>query len=464
MEDKAKGWFLDYHKNLEQKNLKGQIAVIITLVIALIFLFTVVFMNIAKLSNIKIRSAKANDRAALQLASRIGSISHYLKEEVMKGDTAENCNLNWMAIGMIIGGILLSIISLSPLGAFVLRGMSALEGVLAGGVVAFGGLLNALGQSKAVIESIYDKISTEMSDYNAIRETTLLETLSYLETDDFILTASPGKPGFFFEDWNNNGQWEKDGDGYSDTNGNGVWDSGDPYVNINGDTDWDPGEPYEDLNENGKYDPPEPITRDFNNNGIYDPPELEYDLSDIPDMRNKPSVGRFYAWYYSKRFPLIAEPGLPEATEDFVKDLKEELVTTYYDNSKWEINQLAFITEPTSAGYGRYMRVTSGSPSWVYDHSGGDNRVKALIIDVDERDEDGSGYYVPFGFLKEKFWPWAADLEAKGYKISFCATPLSWLCRWCQPTCNDIGRLINSLTLMMGQAKDLFSKTWRLLL
>jgi hypothetical protein len=49
---------------------------------------------------------------------------------------------------------------------------------------------------------------------------------------------------------------------FTDTNGNGYWDTGEPFVNL--------GEPYRDDNENGVHDSAE-FFLDFNHNGMWDP-------------------------------------------------------------------------------------------------------------------------------------------------------------------------------------------------
>jgi len=48
---------------------------------------------------------------------------------------------------------------------------------------------------------------------------------------------------------------------FTDTNGNGYWDTGEPFVNL--------GEPFRDDNENGVHDPAEYFL-DFNKNGMWD--------------------------------------------------------------------------------------------------------------------------------------------------------------------------------------------------
>lgn len=61
---------------------------------------------------------------------------------------------------------------------------------------------------------------------------------------------------------------------FTDSNGNGRWDSGEPLTDMNGNGSWDGGrlnfiEPYDDDNGNGQWDSGEPFT-DYNMNGTRD--------------------------------------------------------------------------------------------------------------------------------------------------------------------------------------------------
>lgn len=79
-----------------------------------------------------------------------------------------------------------------------------------------------------------------------------------------------------FVDANLNGQYDGEGEGYEDLNGNGQWDEGEDWVDLNGNAIYDYAEPWidrinPDTGENnvGQYDPWDDFT-DLNGNGIWD--------------------------------------------------------------------------------------------------------------------------------------------------------------------------------------------------
>ena len=57
---------------------------------------------------------------------------------------------------------------------------------------------------------------------------------------------------------------------FTDTNENGVWNTGEPFTDTNNNGAWNTGETYTDSNSNQTYDPEEPYT-DSNSNQTYDP-------------------------------------------------------------------------------------------------------------------------------------------------------------------------------------------------
>ncbi len=74
-----------------------------------------------------------------------------------------------------------------------------------------------------------------------------------------------------YADVNNNGNWDP-AEPYTDKNGNGRYDSGEPFVDVNGNTCWDNAEPLRDDNGNGVWDPAEPFVDSFAN-GTWDAAE-----------------------------------------------------------------------------------------------------------------------------------------------------------------------------------------------
>ena len=79
-----------------------------------------------------------------------------------------------------------------------------------------------------------------------------------------------------FVDANMNGQYDGEGEGYEDLNGNGQWDRGEDWIDLNNNGIYDYAEPWidrinPDTGENnvGQYDPWDDFT-DLNGNGVWD--------------------------------------------------------------------------------------------------------------------------------------------------------------------------------------------------
>jgi hypothetical protein len=183
---------------------KAQIAVIITLVIAVIFLFVLVFLNIAKLSSVKILTAKVADGAALNIASKIGSMSNYLKVNILKGKK-EQCQTDWLAIALIALGIIL-LFFCPPVGVTLFAIKIGLVLTLAIGCTALG-IWQGITTSQPVRKAIYERFQG-MSTYNAAREATLYEALEGLQTDDELLKPWPSGSGWFYWDENKDNAYD----------------------------------------------------------------------------------------------------------------------------------------------------------------------------------------------------------------------------------------------------------------
>lgn len=161
-----KGLFSDYHNNINKRNLQGQIAVIVTLVIAVIFLFVMVFINITRISDIKTQTANVSDKGALRTASGLGSLSYKLKQ-------AEDCYLNWewiLGLAALIGGFILGIIM-----PFTLPASTIMMGW---GAVMVGQEINAIMKEGAAIA-----FPRSMSTYTALREGAIYPMLTSLQAD-----------------------------------------------------------------------------------------------------------------------------------------------------------------------------------------------------------------------------------------------------------------------------------------
>lgn len=79
-----------YFKNNQQ----AQVATLITLIIAAIFLFMAISINIGKVSTKKTNLSNATDTASLQFASSLGSYARYLSKTFLKGK-AKICKFSW---------------------------------------------------------------------------------------------------------------------------------------------------------------------------------------------------------------------------------------------------------------------------------------------------------------------------------------------------------------------------------
>ncbi|MFC1657759.1 hypothetical protein ACFL1D_00020 [Candidatus Omnitrophota bacterium] len=134
---------------------RAQIATIITLAIAAIFLFIVVTINIGQIAQKKTAIDNACDGAGLLLASGLGSMATGIKQQMeMWGDSIESCEFNWsLIIGclIIIASIVVTICTLATASAITgpLIAQVAL-GLVMGG--ATGGFLVSEGISAAHID------------------------------------------------------------------------------------------------------------------------------------------------------------------------------------------------------------------------------------------------------------------------------------------------------------------------
>ncbi len=306
-----------FRKNLPL-NQRSQIAVIITFVIAVIFLFIAVFINLSKVSQVKTATSTAVDRTALSLASQLGSMSRYYKEKVVPGGiektatdekkVIEACGFSeWVPLAtLILTGIVTGIFA-------VVFWPAAVVGA---GVGAF----STVVLSSTVLGGINTKFK-EMSGYNGMRENALFQSLSATQSDDVELKAKTPGSGVFFED----------------VNGNGVFD--------------------EDSEEEKKR---------------------VYDLRAIPEMRNERKVSRFAAWYYAKRLPLVSDESMKDSLAVFINGINgiKGFIDADERDSSGNIIELSYWITPKS-GDRNYKVTCSGSscPSWVKDANTGQLRI-----------------------------------------------------------------------------------------
>ena len=180
-----------YFGSKNSRNIKSQIAIIITFVIAVIILMVIVFMNIAKVSEVKVVTAKAVDTSALAIASNIGSMSHYLKENVLEGH-AEICEWTfWVSLVKLIPSLVFAIPSL-PLELGQLVGESLFK-----------------KPSLSIQKAIRETFSEDMNIYNSVRESALYNAVASLQADDVRTVPIGG--GIFCEDINGDGSCDAGG-------------------------------------------------------------------------------------------------------------------------------------------------------------------------------------------------------------------------------------------------------------
>lgn len=185
-------------------NQRSQIAVIITFVIAVILLFIAVFINLAKVSQVKTATSTATDRTALSLASQLGSMSYYYKDKVLKGGTEktiagkkviEKCGPGWIVLGLVVLATAVIAFFLTPL---TLIGAAT--------TLLSGATLTAY-LSTSMLGGIDNKFN-EMTLYNSLRERALFQALISTQSDDVEFKAKTTGTGIFYDDINGNGVFD----------------------------------------------------------------------------------------------------------------------------------------------------------------------------------------------------------------------------------------------------------------
>lgn len=115
---------------LRQK--RGQIATLITLLLAAIILFSAVVVNIGHLSQRKLSVEQAADAASFSLANNLGSFAHYLSHRFI-GGRDHKCKFNWGFFFSIVAAVFLMAVGF---GGFLGLTGAALTGAQVGAVLA----------------------------------------------------------------------------------------------------------------------------------------------------------------------------------------------------------------------------------------------------------------------------------------------------------------------------------------
>lgn len=330
------------------KNQRGQIAVIITLIIAAVFLLTMVFINIYKVSTSKTSTSQAADKTALRIASKLGSLSNaYLQalsnlglvistgityDAVNKTAYLDYCgfawNLDWWDLpklaAVVVATIAAFAITLNPV--FLLTGI---------------GLFVSMTMMNGITQKFQD-----MSAYNSIREDALFQAMRDLQTD---------------------------------------------YVELKNLVDTDTGK------RTGVFQDPA------------DPSSPTYDLTAVPGMKDAIKVPRFLAWYYTKRWPLVDESALKAAIDKFIngfdtqeKDgIRKFVYIDDWDAAGWRIRKLSYrLLGKGSYTVGEFdVTCPSGScPGWVIDPVTDSINLISLKLNSDELEDAADKPW----FLKDK--------------------------------------------------------------
>lgn len=169
----------------KRQNQRSQVAVIIALFIAVIVLLTIVYLNLTKISNIKMLTSNAVDKAALGVASRIGSLAHEYKVKYVPTYPAERCEFN--LLGLLLGAVVaMLLLFVGPI--FMISPVQA--------------ILTGIGISVSLTMSAgIGRFFTEMTARNSTREAAIYQILQGVVSDDSELRAVDinGQPGVFQE-------------------------------------------------------------------------------------------------------------------------------------------------------------------------------------------------------------------------------------------------------------------------
>lgn len=146
------------------KRNKSQIATIIVLIIAVIFLFTLMSINLSRVSQKKTAVDNVADSVGLQLASQLGSISTALKQEfeIYKNEI-KDCDANWqlmLGVFMVVAGIAGFIFTAGQSGWLAAMGVMMAQGAILGGALlsAQGATIQFVNTNPQAVESMRIKM------------------------------------------------------------------------------------------------------------------------------------------------------------------------------------------------------------------------------------------------------------------------------------------------------------------
>ena len=177
-----------------KNKIRAQIATILTLIMAVIFLFIVITINIGNVAQEKTMISNAADGAALLLSSMLGSLANALKIKLeLYHGKSENCDIDFSmiwAILSLVAAIVLTIVSLGAGTPYIV--MAAIN--LALSLTLFGlGMWNALGTEPGVFKQIELKFQN-MTLEQRMKEKAIQYALFAVVSDPNKICAD-GQPG-----------------------------------------------------------------------------------------------------------------------------------------------------------------------------------------------------------------------------------------------------------------------------
>lgn len=169
-----------WYREIKQKSPSGQIAAVLTIIIAIIFLFIAITINIGKVSQAKTALTVATDGAALSLASILASTGHALSETYLEGGVFKS-ELNWIAV---LGIVAIVVITILTWGTGTLPAMAAFLGAAAPYAIAGLGIMvsaSLIGTSNW--GQVMSRNMAEMNSEASLPETAIGYAFSLLVDD-----------------------------------------------------------------------------------------------------------------------------------------------------------------------------------------------------------------------------------------------------------------------------------------
>ncbi|MDD4910618.1 MAG: hypothetical protein PHR44_08100 [Candidatus Omnitrophica bacterium] len=185
----------------------GQIATLITLLLAALILFAAVAINIGHLSQRKLSVEQAADAASFNLANNLGSFAHYLSHKFI-GDRDHKCKFNWGFFFSIVAAAFLMAVGF---GGFLGLTGAALTGAQVGAVLAtIGVAAQAILIEPAMVRAVnrqFAKMTEQMKFREGAIQTALFKIVDdpVKVADEFDLDED-GEVGCYYYDAPNPGQ------------------------------------------------------------------------------------------------------------------------------------------------------------------------------------------------------------------------------------------------------------------